>query len=168
MFRVGDKISYPMHGAGSVVSIEQRDEDEKTSYYSLFFYGDGLKVMVPTNKATEVGMRPVIDAKEAESVFAALSQAPEAEDSNWNRRYRANLDKLRTGTPWAIARVLGALSARNQARGLSASEKKILVSARRFLLGELLLAGVGSEEDINARIDDCLACAKPLPQAKIG
>lgn len=172
MFRVGDYIAYPMHGAGRIEAIEERgDEGTKQNYYCLHFYDDDLKIMVPVHRAIEVGMRQVIDPAQAETVFSVLSERPGAEDSNWNRRYRANLDKLRTGAPSAIAQVLSALSARNRARGLSASEKKILLNARRFLIGEMLLSGVGSEQELNDRVDDCLSLASQSviePKAQIG
>ncbi len=168
MFCVGDNIAYPMHGAGRVESIEERGEEgAKIRYYCLYFFDDGLKIMVPVDKGEEVGMRKVIDQNEAEDVFDELMRPPATEDNNWNRRYRANLDKLRTGTPRAIAQVLAALTARNRIRGLSASEKKILQNARRFLVGEMLLSGLGDEDTLNARIDGCLSAA-PTAEAKTG
>lgn len=170
MFRVGDYIAYPMHGAGRVEAIEKHNEDgSEVEYYCLYFYDEDLKILVPISKALKVGMRYVIDSDQAEAVFRELEQEPCEEDSNWNRRYRANLDKLRTGTPCAIAQVLGALEARNRSRGLSASEKKILLNARRFLIGEMIISGIGDESQINERIDECLASVgeEVIPKANI-
>ena len=126
-------------------------------YYVLYFYCDGMKVMIPVDRAEAAGLRPVIREEEVQNVFDYLSDELESEAlSNWNRRYRFNLEKLREGNIYSIAEVAKALSARHNERGLSAGEKKMLASARRYLLGELYLAGGGSEEELSSRLDACL------------
>lgn len=159
-YHVGDYICYPMHGAGRVEGIESR-EDGGELYYSLYFYGDNLKIMVPVGKAETVGMRPICDVDEAETVFDHIQRRSldEDEESNWNRRYRANLDKMRSGKLCDIAAVLTMLTVRDRYRGVSAGEKKMMKNARRFLTGELSLAGLGSEEEVDARIEDALLLA---------
>lgn len=158
MFQVGDKISYPMHGAGRVEGIEEKEVLGNVGmYYVLYFYCDGMKVMIPVDRAEAAGLRPVIREEEVQNVFDYLSDELESEAlSNWNRRYRFNLEKLREGNIYSIAEVAKALSARHNERGLSAGEKKMLASARRYLLGELYLAGGGSEEELSSRLDACL------------
>lgn len=158
MYVVGEYICYPMHGAGRIEGIERREEGGEL-YYSLYFYGDNLKIMVPVAKAEEVGMRPICEREEAETVFALISCQHCDDESNWNRRYRANLDKMRSGRLSDIAAVLAVLSIRDRIRGVSAGEKKMMKSARRFLAGELSLAGLGSEEEVDARIEDALLAA---------
>ena len=158
MFQVGDKISYPMHGAGRVEGIEEKEVLGNVGmYYVIYFYCDGMKVMIPVDRAEAAGLRPVIREEEVQNVFDYLSDELESEAlSNWNRRYRFNLEKLREGNIYSIAEVAKALSARHNERGLSAGEKKMLASARRYLLGELYLAGGGSEEELSSRLDACL------------
>lgn len=158
MFQVGDKISYPMHGAGRVEGIEEKEVLGNVGmYYVLYFYCDGMKVMIPVDRAEAAGLRPVIREEEVQNVFDYLSDELESEAlSNWNRRYRFNLEKLREGNIYSIAEVAKALSARHNEKGLSAGEKKMLASARRYLLGELYLAGGGSEEELSRRLDACL------------
>ena len=158
MFEIGEYICYPMHGAGKVEAIEEREVLGACGiYYVLFFYCDKIKIMVPVEKACEIGLRKIIQKNEIPTVFEAMRLEPVEEDSNWNRRYRQNLDKLREGSPASIAEVLKSLTARDARRGLSAGEKKMLVNARRFLLGELFLAGGGSEEELNVKIDECIS-----------
>ena len=94
MFNVGDKIVYPMHGAGTIDSIEEKDIlGEKQSYYILKMPSN-VKVMIPTAKAEEVGVRNIIDKQSAEKVFKVLSEDETEMEKNWNKRYRDNMDKL--------------------------------------------------------------------------
>lgn len=155
---VGDYICYPMHGAGRIEGIENRDETGEM-YYSLYFYADNLKIMVPVEKAEGVGMRPVCDQVEAEKVFSMIRCQDCDEESNWNRRYRAYIDRMRSGKLSDVAAVLTMLSMRDRQRGVSAGEKKIMKNARRFITGELSLAGLGSEEEVDARLEDALLAA---------
>ena len=95
MFNVGDKIVYPMHGAGTIDSIEEKDIlGEKQSYYILRMPG-GVKVMIPTAKAEEVGVRNIIDKSSADRVINVLEQNETDMDKNWNKRYRDNMDKMK-------------------------------------------------------------------------
>jgi len=106
MFSVGDKIVYPMHGAGTIDSIEEKDIlGEKQSYYILRMPGD-VKVMIPTAKAEEVGVRNVIDKSSAEKVISVLEQNETDMDKNWNKRYRDNMDKMKSGDIYEIADVV--------------------------------------------------------------
>ena len=94
MFNIGDKIVYPMHGAGVIDAIEEKDIlGEKQSYYILKMPGE-VKVMVPIDKAEQVGVRNVIDNSSAEKVFNVLSEAETEMSMNWNKRYRENMDKI--------------------------------------------------------------------------
>lgn len=157
MYKEGDYISYPMHGAGKIEAVEEKClNDETRLYYVLYFYSEGMRIIVPVEKALSIGMRPIMDKMDAEEVFLELAQLPGEEDSNWNRRYRANLDKLRTSEPTSIAHVIKSLSLREEKKRLSAGEKKMLVTARRLLIGEMYIANVGTEEYIEQRIDECL------------
>ena len=105
MFSVGDKIVYPMHGAGTIDSIEEKDIlGEKQSYYILKMPSD-VKVMIPTAKAEEVGVRNIIDKQSAEKVFKILGQDETEMDKNWNKRYRNNMDKMKSGDIYEVADV---------------------------------------------------------------
>ena len=97
MFNVGDFIVYPMHGAGTIDAIEEKDIlGEKQSYYILKMPGE-VKVMVPTNKAEQIGVRNIIDKSSAEKVFSILEEDETEMSMNWNKRYRDNMDKMKSG-----------------------------------------------------------------------
>ena len=102
MFNVGDQIVYPMHGAGTIDSIEEKDIlGEKQAYYILKMPGE-IKVMVPVEKAEQVGVRNIIDKTSADKVFSLLSQDETEMDKNWNKRYRDNMEKIKSGDIYEI------------------------------------------------------------------
>ncbi|MBR5429166.1 MAG: CarD family transcriptional regulator [Firmicutes bacterium] len=154
MFSVGEKIVYPVHGAGIIEAIESREIlGEIRSYYVLCLTGGDLQVMVPVDTAVSVGMRPVSDAARLEQVRSVLSGPPSPWEENWNRRYRQNMDKIKSGDVCELAEVVRNLTLRDQARGLSAGEKKMLENARRILLSEIVLADGVTAEEASARLN---------------
>ena len=110
MYNVGDKVVYPMHGAGVIDSIEEKEIlGEKQSYYILKMPGE-VKVMVPISTAEQHGIRNVIDKGEAEKVMNVLEQDETEMEKNWNKRYRDNMDKMKSGNIYEIADVVRNLS----------------------------------------------------------
>ncbi len=153
MFNVGDKIVYPMHGAGTIDSIEEKDIlGEKQSYYILRMPGE-IKVMVPVDKAEQVGVRNIIDKTSADKVFNLLSQDETEMDKNWNKRYRDNMDKLKSGDIYEIADVVRNLSFKQKDKGLSTGEKKMLVNAKQILVSELVLAEQSNKDEMEELVD---------------
>lgn len=161
MFKVGDTVSYPMHGVGKVESIEKREvRGVEDTYYVLCFRADGLKVLLPVGRAAEAGLRHIISAQEAEEVISFIAACELDEPfANWNRRYRYNLDRLKANDARSIARVVKSLSARSSEKGLSSGEKNMLNNARNFLLDELAAATGRSEAEmetlLKSLLDDC-------------
>ena len=154
MFNVGDKIVYPMHGAGTIDSIEEKDIlGEKQSYYILKMPSN-VKVMIPTAKAEEVGVRNIIDKQSAEKVFKVLSQDETEMEKNWNKRYRDNMDKMKSGDIYEVADVVRNLSFKQKEKGLSTGEKKMLNNAKQILVSELVLAEHASQEEVETLIDN--------------
>ena len=154
MFSVGDKIVYPMHGAGTVDSIEEKDIlGEKQSYYVLKMPGE-VKVMVPTAKADEIGVRNIIDKGSAEKVFSILSQDETEMEKNWNKRYRNNMEKMKSGDIYEIADVVRNLSFKQKEKGLSTGEKKMLNNAKQILVSELVLAEHASQEEVEEIVEN--------------
>ena len=152
MFNVGDKIVYPMHGAGTIDSIEEKDIlGEKQSYYILKMPSD-VKVMIPTAKAEE-GVRNIIDKQSAEKVFKVLSQDETEMEKNWNKRYRDNMDKMKSGDIYEVADVVRNLSFKQKEKGLSTGEKKMLNNAKQILVSELVLAEHATQDVIEEEID---------------
>ena len=154
MFNVGDNIVYPMHGAGIIDAIEEKDIlGEKQSYYILKMPGE-VKVMVPTNKAEEIGVRNIIDKSSVEKVFEVLEEEKADLSQNWNKRYRDNMDKMKTGDIYEVADVVRNLSFKQKEKGLSTGEKKMLENAKQILVSELVLAEHASYEEVEGLIDN--------------
>ena len=154
MFNVGDKIVYPMHGAGTIDAIEQKDIlGEKQDYYIIKMPGE-VKVMVPIAKASDVGVRSVINKEEAGKVLQVL-EANETEMSNsWNKRYKENMDKMKTGDIYEVADVVRNLSYKQKEKGLSTGEKKMLNNAKQILVSELVLAEHASENEVENLVEN--------------
>ena len=154
MFNIGDKVVYPMHGAGVVDSIEEKDIlGEKQAYYILKMPGE-VKVMVPTAKAEQVGVRGIIDKSAAEKVFGVL-EANETEMSmNWNKRYRDNMDKMKSGDIYEVADVVRNLSFKQKEKGLSTGEKKMLNNAKQILVSELVLTEHATQDEIENIVEN--------------
>ena len=154
MFNIGDQIVYPMHGAGTIDSIEEKDIlGEKQSYYILKMPGE-VKVMVPIAKAEEVGVRSIIDKSSADKVFQVLEQDETEMNKNWNKRYRDNMDKLKSGDIYEIADVVRNLSFKQKEKGLSTGEKKMLNNAKQILVSELVLAENSNTDEIEEQVDN--------------
>lgn len=155
MFNVGDNIVYPMHGAGTIDSIEEKEIlGEKQQYYIIKMPGE-VMVMVPTAKAETMGVRSIIDKQHASNVLNVLGKDETEMSNNWNKRYRENLDKMKTGDIYEVADVVRNLSFKQKEKGtLSTGEKKMLVNAKQILVSELVLAEHSSKDEIEKLIDN--------------
>jgi CarD family transcriptional regulator len=145
MYNVGDEVVYPMHGAGRIVAIEEREVmEEKQSYYILEMPGE-VKVMIPTATAEEHGIRSVINKEEAQKVMSVLEQDETEMEKNWNKRYRENI--------YEIADVVRNLSFKQKEKGLSTGEKKMLYNAKQILVSELVFAENSTQNEVEELID---------------
>jgi CarD family transcriptional regulator len=141
MYKIGDKIVYPMHGAGIIEQIEQKVIlGERREYYVLRVPCGDMKIMIPVDKSDDIGVRSVISAQEMNDVLAILRGESTEMSANWNRRYRENTDKLKTGDAREVAEVLRNLLRTDREKTLSTGEKKMLSSARQILVSEMILA----------------------------
>ena len=146
VFKVGDKVCYPLHGIGMIEAIEERTVlNETASYYVLRFFVGRMTALVPVQSAQRVGLRHLIPAEECRDVLRFLGEAPEKADENWNKRYRENYEKLRGGSIYEVADVVKCLQKREAEKGLSAGERRMLSNARQLLFGELS-ASTGRDE----------------------
>lgn len=158
MFDIGDRVVYPMHGAGVIESIEERQEgDELQRYYVIRLPMGDMKVMIPIASVDVVGLRGIIPENEVNKVFEVLSSDSSKMSTNWNRRYRANMEKIKTGSIYEVAEVVRNLSLRDREKGLSTGERKMLENARQILLSELALAKNMDEEKIEELVEGCLS-----------
>lgn len=141
MFQIGDKVVYPMHGAGIIDRIEEKEIlGNKQSYYIMHLPIGSMDVMIPTAPENGGGLRPVVDTDRAKSVMKHLPELEVDATTNWNKRYRDNMLRLKGGELEEVAYVVKSLITREGSRALSTSERKMLVSARQILISELVLA----------------------------
>lgn len=152
-FKVGDKVVYPHHGAAIVEKREKREfQGEKKDYLILrLAYGD-LKLMVPVESVEEVGIRDVIVKEEVTKVFKVLGVKETKMPSNWSRRFKTHVEKLKSGDIYQVAEVVRNLSVRDRDKGLSAGEKRMLTKARQILVSELTFAMGIDEAEAEKRL----------------
>jgi CarD family transcriptional regulator len=147
-----------MHGAGIIEAIEEKEVlGEKKQYYILRLPVGDMKVMIPIANCREVGLREVIDRASVPKVINVLKGKSTAMSSNWNRRYRANLEKMRSGDIYEVAEVVRNLAKREKEKGLSSGERKMLENARQILISELALATELEEEKAQSLVDSAFA-----------
>ena len=158
MYKIGDKVVYPMHGAGIIESIEEKEIlGEKRQYYILKLPVGDMKVMIPISNCREIGLREVIDSDGVQKVMGILGDNSSNMSTNWNRRYRANLEKIKSGDVYEVAEVVRNLINRDKEKGLSSGERKMLENARQILISELVLATELEEERAQSLIDNAFA-----------
>ncbi|MGH9152590.1 MAG: CarD family transcriptional regulator [Acidimicrobiales bacterium] len=156
-FDVGDKVVYPHHGAAVIEKREQKEVFGETREYLVLklAYGD-LTLMVPCDNTDEVGLREVINDEEVEEVFAVLRKKEARMPTNWSRRYKNHVEKLKSGDIYQVAEVVRNLSIRDKDKGLSAGEKRMLTRARQILVSELTFAIGVTEEEAEQKLNDAL------------
>ena len=146
-FEVGDNVVYPHHGAGKVIRKELKDVlGERREYLTIKILHNDMTVMVPTENAALAGLRRVIDEETVKKVQAVLSDECSEMPKNWNRRFKHNRDKIKTGDIYELAEVVRNLAIRESQKGLSTGEKQMFTRAKRILCSELMYA-LGMDED---------------------
>lgn len=157
MYNVGDKIVYPMHGAGVIESIEEKEIlGNRQNYYVVKIPIGEMRVLIPTENVDNIGIREIISEKDAEKVFKMLGSKSEIDTGNWNKRYRENMDKIKSGNIYEVVEVVNALMQRDKEKGLSTGEKKMLSSAKQILISELVLVKNMDPFEIENMIDGFL------------
>lgn len=155
VYNIGDKIVYPVHGAGVIESIEDREiMGEKKEYYIMRMPIGDMKVMIPVANAKEIGIRDVIDKSEADKVIAKFKECSTEMDSNWNKRSRENAVKIKSGNIYEVAQVVKSLMFRDKTRGLSTGERKMLNNAKQIMISELVMAKAAKQSEIENIINE--------------
>ncbi|MDI6812700.1 MAG: CarD family transcriptional regulator [Desulfitobacteriaceae bacterium] len=158
MFHVGDKVVYPMHGAGVIEAIEEREVlGETHQYYVMHLPVGNMKVLVPLGNVRGLGLREVIPRSQIKSVLEVLKDDKVVITLAWNRRYRAHLEKIRSGNILDVAEVVRNLSKRDKEKGLSTGEKKMYENACQILVSELVLAEDSNENEVRQWLNKVLA-----------
>ena len=159
-FRVGDRIAHPMHGAGVIDSVVSRKINGKErDYYVLKLPVGDMLVMIPVDTSAEIGVRPIVDAAEAEKILCSIPGIEIEMTQNWNKRYRENMLKIKSGNLLEVAAVVKGLMQRDKERGLSTGERKMLHSAKQILISEIVLSESASYEEVEERLNNALVCS---------
>ena len=158
MYRVGDKVVYPHHGAGTVVKKEKREVlGETREYFTIKILHNDMTVQVPCDNAEKVGLRKVIDEDMVTKVVKALTGGGTVMPKNWNRRFKHNRDKMKTGDIMELAEVVRNLALRDHEKGLSTGEKQMYVKAKKILASELMYAKQMDEDEAAEWLDGVLS-----------
>ncbi len=153
MFKVGDRVAHPLHGAGTISEIEHKKIDNRfKDYYVMRIPKGDMRVMIPVDACEAVGLRPIIDSGRAEEILQQIPDLVIAEDSNWNKRYRENMLRIRSGDLLEVASVIKSLVQRENVRGLSTGERKMLHSAKQILISEIVLCFDCSYDEAEDRL----------------
>jgi CarD family transcriptional regulator len=156
-FAVGDNVVYPHHGAGQVIKKEEKEIlGEKRQYLTIKILHNDMTVMVPCENAGKAGLRRVIDEDTVKKVLSVLSDDVSEMPKNWNRRFKHNRDKIKTGDIYELAEVVRNLAVREQDKGLSTGEKQMYTRAKKILASEMMYALEKTEDEAEAYLDEIL------------
>jgi CarD family transcriptional regulator len=148
-FEIGDSVVYPHHGAGRVLRKEMKEVlGESREYLTIKILHNDMTVMVPTENAALAGLRRVIDEETVKKVLALLQDECSEMPKNWNRRFKHNRDKIKTGDIYELAEVVRNLAVRESEKGLSTGEKQMFTRAKKILASELMYALEMNEEQV--------------------
>lgn len=152
---IGDRIVYPMHGAGEISGIEENEVGGVvSSYYILKLPLGNLKLMLPVDKVDEMGLRDVIDIAETEKVAEVLGMPAEELQGSWNKRFHMNLDRMKTGDILEVAAIVRNLVRQNEKKKISSGEARLLEQARQILISELVYAFDKTPEEVSDWVDE--------------
>lgn len=162
MFKIGDKAVYPAHGVGVVSAIEERNiSGTKQKCYILKIFDKDITIMIPQQNVNNVGLRTVINQKEADEILKILKKKPSpSSPQSWNRRHREYMEKIRTGSLFEIAEVLRDLYFLKLEKELSFGERKVFETAKQLLVKELSVARNEGEEKIEEELKKLLESKK--------
>ena len=157
MYQVGDKILYPMHGAGIIKLIEKREIlGSVKEYYILHVPCGDMKVMIPVDNCDAIGVRPIVTEEEIQKAIEILRQESTQMTGNWNKRYRENMEKIKTGNIELVAEIVRNLTRIDRENRLSAGEKKMLTNVRKILQSEIMLVCNIDETEARRIIEEAI------------
>lgn len=161
MFCVGDQVVHPMHGAGVIAGVVTEKVGRTVQEYYVFRMSiGGLVLKIPVASSHLVGLRAIVDTAAARELLRALPELPVETVTNWNQRYRENMQKLKSGDLYEVARVIKGLAARERQRGLSNGEMKMLHTAKQILLSELVMAMGEEYQGVEQQLSAAIAGVK--------
>lgn len=153
-FQVGDKIAHPLHGAGIIERTETRRIGGIERIYLVLKIPVGdMDVMIPEETCDKVGVRPIVDVAQIDELYSRIPDIEINLTANWNKRYRENMELIKSGDLLKVSSVVKGLMQRDREKGLSTGERKMLHSAKQIVLSEIVLATGESFEEAEARLD---------------
>ena len=148
-YKIGDKVVYPMHGAGEIVAVEEKVIlGEYRKYFVLRLPVNDMKIMIPMDNMREIGIRDLIGKEKAGELKEMINNFPVEINANWNKRYRENMIKIKSGDIFEVAQVVKTLMKIEGGKGLSTGEKKMLTNAKQILISELIFVFDMEKEQI--------------------
>ncbi len=160
LYEIGDQVVYPHHGAGKVLKKELKEVlGEKREYLTIKILHNDMTVMVPCCNADKAGLRRVIGEDDVKKVLAVLRDDVSQMPKNWNRRFKHNREKIKTGDVFELAEVVRNLAIRESEKGLSTGEKQMYTRAKKILASELMYALVMEEDEAETHLEDLIAGA---------
>ena len=157
MYNIGDKIVYAVHGAGTIVDIQEIEILNNTEkYYILLLPINDIKISIPESEINSGKIRPIITKAEGKKVMEILKSEKTMMSSNWGKRYRENLEQLKSGDIFEIADIVRNLTILDNEKPLSASEKKMRNDAKRVMVSELVIVGSITKEEASEMIDEAI------------
>lgn len=157
MYDVGQQVVHPMHGAGVIESItEELLSGAARTYYVFRQTVGGLTLKLPVDNCDAIGVRPLSDPEHISAVMAAIPTISVEEERNWNRRYRENMARLKSGDLIAVAQVIKSLMLRDAEKGLSTGERKMLHSAKEILLSEVAMVCRWAYDEAERRLNSII------------
>lgn len=158
MFKIGDKIVYPMHGVGEIEGIEKKVIlGKRNEYYLITIINNGMKVMIPVNNAKEIGIRSIIAKKDIKKVMTILSTEAESIEEDWKIRYQNNIDKVKSGSIFEVAEVARDLYRRGSEKELSIMERKLYENAYQLITYEVAMSKNVDIEDAGNIVSEALS-----------
>lgn len=157
MFGVGDVVVHPMHGGGVIDAIVRENNGGMTQEYYVFkMMVGGLLLKIPTANSDMIGLRAVSRKEDVEELLEAIPSMQVEDNTNWNKRYRENMVRVKSGDLYQLAGVIKSLTLRDRERGLSTGERKMLHSAKQIMLSEFVLTGEGDYDQMEQRLDQAM------------
>ena len=154
---IGDKVVYPMHGAGEITGIEESEVGgEVNSYYVFRLPMGSMKLMLPVDKVEELGLRELITPVQLDEVIKTLTAESDPLLGSWNKRFHTNLERLKTGNILDAAAVARNLSRQNSKKKISSGERRLLDLSRQILISELVYIRNQSSEEVTAWVDELI------------
>jgi CarD family transcriptional regulator len=158
MYKVGDKIVYPMHGVGNIDAIERKQVlNKRDEFYIITIVNSGMKVMIPVKNADSIGIRSIIQKKEISKVITVLKKTNQITEEDWKLRYQNNIDKIKSGSILKVAEVLRDLYQRGKEKDLSIMERKLYENAYQFVIYEIAFAKNVDVEESGNLVSDALS-----------